>query len=395
MENITNSSNLSESSLSRVFKHFNDPDTTIVIFTAFRDGVPRKVSVQKNQKFATKLRNEGFGYFFVDGYFPENEGTEDEVQVSEDSIFAIADRNNSRKLIDLCHKLAKEENQDSIIVKELDKGIYFLDSSGKKHPIFNKNKITFKEVGKFYTKLRGKGEGNLFVFEGTHTRPGFIQSFREYIENTRKTRKTRESKGINESSLSRIYSQTLKHDSGTISAFRSARDCNDGEPFTKKENKKRSSILKAKLLKKGFGVTAIDGTYIENFKSKNQKEVKEDSFLVIDLKDTGKLKETLIALGQEFEQDSITFQDHLTGKYYLISSNTCKNGYPGFGKVGKEVLLGKPIFGKDGEFHSKINGRPFVFESIKQEVKELSDFYPTEIRSILALSDLGDLGEEE
>ena len=173
---------LNEASLSRVFTHFNDKDTTVVIFTAFKNGVSRKESIQKNRKFAANLKNAGFGYFFVDGYFPENEGTDDEVQVSEDSIFAIADRENSKKLIDLCHQLANSENQDSIIVKELDKGLYFLDRNGNKDSEFlGQQKVTFKAVGKYYTKLRNKKASNLFVFEGTHTRPGFIQSFREFL----------------------------------------------------------------------------------------------------------------------------------------------------------------------------------------------------------------------
>ncbi len=173
---------IDESSLSRVHKHFNDEETTVVIFTAFRDGESYKTSVQKNRKFAAKLKNEGYGYFFVDGYFPENEGTEDEVQVKEDSIFAIADRNKSNDLIQLAHKLANSENQDSIIVKELDKGIYFLDKNGNKDSEFlGKQKVTFKEIGKYYTKLRNKGN-SLFVFEGTHTRPGFIQSYRDFLK---------------------------------------------------------------------------------------------------------------------------------------------------------------------------------------------------------------------
>jgi len=191
---------------------------------------------------------------------------------------------------------------------------------------------------------------------------------------------------LNESSLSRVYTQTKKYDSGTISAFRSSKDCNEGEEFSKSENKKNSSILKAKLLKAGFGVTKIDGAYIENYNTTNAKTVKEDSYLVLDIKNSGKLKETLIKLGEEFEQDSITFQDHNTGNYYLISSNKCPNGYPGSGKIGVQIKLGKPLFGKDGEFHSKINGRPFVFENVDSKIKELTNFYPTEIRSILELA---------
>ena len=196
--------------------------------------------------------------------------------------------------------------------------------------------------------------------------------FKEFLKNQ-----------ISESGLSRIWKQTMEHDSGTISAFRSAKDCNQGEKYSKKENLDRSAKLKAKLLKLGYGVTKIKGTYIENYGSKNEKEVKEDSYIVVDIKDTGNLERDLRKLGEEFEQDSITFQEK-DGNYYLIGTNKCPEGYPGY---GKKLKLGKSIFGKSGEFHSKINGRPFVFESITGELVKLTDFYPTEIRSLKLLAD--------
>ena len=174
---------IDEASLSRVFKHFNDPNTTVVIFTAFRDGVDKETNVRKNKKFAAELRKAGFGYFFVTGHFVENEGTEDEVEVTEDSIFAIADKNKSQKLINLCHELANQANQDSIIVKELDKGIYFLTKDGKKI-MLSKGKIKFSDVDKFYTVLRHKNpKTNQFVFEGAyHLKTGFAFSLRKYLE---------------------------------------------------------------------------------------------------------------------------------------------------------------------------------------------------------------------
>lgn len=192
---------------------------------------------------------------------------------------------------------------------------------------------------------------------------------------------------IAESSLSRIWKQTQEHESGTISAFRSARDCNQGEEFSKSENKKNSKILKAKLLKAGFGVTKIDGTYIENFKSDNEIEVKEESYLVVNIKDKKNFKQKLIELGSEFEQDSITYQNK-DGVYYLISTNECEEGYPGVGKIGVEVKLGKPIFGKDGEFHSKVNGRPFVFEDIDDRQETLLKKSISEIRSFTEFAKL-------
>ena len=192
---------------------------------------------------------------------------------------------------------------------------------------------------------------------------------------------------IKESSLSRIYNQSKEHDSGTISAFRSRKDCGNGEKITKKENKNNSNELKKILLGLGYGVTKIDGSYIENYGSKDAIEVKEESYIVIDLKDTGNLEKDLIKLGQKYEQDSITYQEK-DGMYYLISTNECPNGYPGNGKIGKKIKLGKPMYGKDGEFFSSVKGRPFVFENINENIETLTDYYPTEIRSMKMLAEI-------
>jgi len=187
---------------------------------------------------------------------------------------------------------------------------------------------------------------------------------------------------IKESSLSRIWKHVTTHDSGTITAFRNRKECGKGEKIFKKENKHNNVLLKSKLLSMGYGVTEIKGVYIENFKTPDAIAVKETSYIVVDLKDTGKLKKDLIKLGTYFNQDSITYSKP-SGEYYLISTNKCPSGYPGRGTIGKEVKLGKPFFGKAGEFYSTVNGRPFVFEGINSNfINSITDFYPTEIRSI-------------
>jgi len=170
---------LNEASLSRVKKHFDDKDTTIVIFTAFRDGVKYEDNIKKNKSFAAELKNNKFGYFFVNGFFPENEGTDQEVNVKEDSIFAIASGNQGDKLIALAHKLANSANQDSIIVKEASGEIYFLDQNGKKDKLDGELKAG--KLGKYYTQLRNKKKTNTFVFENITDAPGFISSFRKHF----------------------------------------------------------------------------------------------------------------------------------------------------------------------------------------------------------------------
>jgi len=176
---------------------------------------------------------------------------------------------------------------------------------------------------------------------------------------------------VNESSLSRIWEHYTKHQTGTISAFRFALDCNEGKELSKKDNQERNAELYAWLLKKGYGLTPVKGTYIENYGTKDAREVDEESFFVVDIKDKGNLKKDLIEIGLKYEQDSITFAEP-GGSYYLISSNECPNGYPGKGKVGVEVELGKPEFGKANkdteEFFSKIRGRGFVFKKMGESL---------------------------
>lgn len=188
---------------------------------------------------------------------------------------------------------------------------------------------------------------------------------------------------LNESSLSRVYQHTQEHDFGTITAFRYARDCGKGEVYTKSENLQRNKSLLSKLQAKGYGVTAIKGSYIENYGSSNQKEVGENSFLVVDLKDKGSLRKDLLALGEEFEQDSIIFGK--AGKAgVLIGTNKCPEGYPGY---HKEAVQGGAVFGKDGQFLSRVRGRPFVFKEGVEVVVYPVAKYPTEFRGPVALSE--------
>lgn len=203
-----------------------------------------------------------------------------------------------------------------------------------------------------------------------------MKSFKEFV-----AEKNNKENIVYESSLSRIWRHVTKHDSGTITAFRSRENCGEGAKITKSTNKKNNSKLKKKLLNMGYGVTKVAGTYIENYDTPNAQPVKEDSFIVVDLQDKGKLKEDLIKLGQYFDQDSITYSKP-SGDYYLISTNTCPEGYPGSGKVGVSIKLGKPFFGKDGEFYSTVNGRPFVFENITEELDTIKSYSISEIRSI-------------
>ena len=101
---------------------------------------------------------------------------------------------------------------------------------------------------------------------------------------------------LNESGLSRVHQHINAHDTAVITAFRndpsSDEGCVDAVPPGEQEesplkaNKARNKNLKAVLLKMGYGVTRVDGSYIENFDDMdNRKEVSEESFFVVNLKD--------------------------------------------------------------------------------------------------------------
>lgn len=185
-----------------------------------------------------------------------------------------------------------------------------------------------------------------------------------------------------ESGLSRIHKAIKKHDYGIITAYRYAPECGTGEPYTYDQNQKRNSHLLAKLRARGYGVTAIKGSYIENYDSTNAREVGENSFFVVDIQDSGSLRDDLLKLGEEFEQDSIIFGSAgETGS--LIGTNNCPTGYPGY---HNEVPQGGAVFGKTGEFMSRVKGRPFVFSESQELVEYGVAKYPSELRGPVAMS---------
>ena len=143
----------------------------------------------------------------------------------------------------------------------------------------------------------------------------------------------------------------LEHDVGFITAYR-------GE-YTKKQNQLRNKALKAFLVSKGYGITAVKGSFIENYGTEKAKEVGEATYMVVDLNESGNLEQVLRDLGEKWEQDSILFSPKGTAKGILWGTRE-GNEYPEF---KQKMELGKRILGKDGEFMTRVNGRPFIFKN--------------------------------
>lgn len=182
--------------------------------------------------------------------------------------------------------------------------------------------------------------------------------------------------------MSRLLQHSQEHDCGGITAFR----INDaeGNPYSYKEKQQRNKSLGAKLLSRGYSVTAVRGKYQEDGESDPSYE---DSYFVVDIKDKHKLEKTLIELGEYFEQDSILFIPK-GGKPYLVGTN--ENGE--WLEYGKKLFFDKTKYGEEGNpFTTFINDRPFYMESVETEKKPPNTGYGFWYLHVIANKDWRDV----
>jgi len=154
---------------------------------------------------------------------------------------------------------------------------------------------------------------------------------------------------LKESSLSRLYKHMQEHDSAALSAFRNE--------FSKEENLERNRELKAELLGRGYGVTRILGSYIENFETPKAIEVAEESFFVSNRKDDEDFKDEIAKLGEDFDQDSVLIVPKGAEDAYLLGTSP-EGEFP---QYGKEESVGALKMGDEAEFMSRVGGRPYTF----------------------------------
>ena len=180
---------------------------------------------------------------------------------------------------------------------------------------------------------------------------------------------------LTESGLSRMWTHMQDHQTGMITAFRGDPDDDEGcvmvpQPVEGEDaldkNKMRNRDLKATLLNFGYGVTAVEGTYIENYMKKNAVEVKEDSMFVVNLEDDPKFFANLEMLAQKFCQDSVLLVPQAGEGAYLKGTN---NSWPG---LGTDEPVGSFTAGKEAEFMTRVKGRPVVFKEELETYKSQS-----------------------
>ena len=122
-------------------------------------------------------------------------------------------------------------------------------------------------------------------------------------------------------------------------------------PETGNDNVLRNRVLQAALLRKGYAVTFVDGSYVENFDNPDplkRVEVSEESFFVVNLKDAGGFVDEVKRLGELFCQDSILIIPHGGKDAYLLGTNNVVSW------IRKEESVGDYWPAQNCEFMSRV-----------------------------------------
>jgi hypothetical protein len=170
---------LNESTLGRVWQFAENGKYLFAILTAFRGEHSREENLERNKVLQSNIRKEGFGFFKLEGYWVENKGTENELDVVEDSFFISLPANTpnaQQKLVDFTLSQVKQFNQDGAVVKlnPIDNVVSIL---GKDGGTFNIGSFSPQKIAQAYSKL--KKENRTFVFESAQAPKSWINAVYE------------------------------------------------------------------------------------------------------------------------------------------------------------------------------------------------------------------------
>lgn len=170
-------------SLSRIWQHSNE--SNIGMITAYRGEFDVKQNNARNKELASLIRQAGFGYVQVTGFYIENLGQNDERKVQEKSFLVMSSATDSSKLRDFLIKMGIKFNQDSIFYKDAskDKGVLIGTASGRwpgmKVEVVA-GKFTPQKLGTYYTKMKGDRK---FTFESVECPQGLMpRALQEKLE---------------------------------------------------------------------------------------------------------------------------------------------------------------------------------------------------------------------
>lgn len=161
---------LTETSLSRVWQHFTDPEQESGIISAWKDTLRPDENAKRTFELAAIIRKAGFGYTFVDGRYQGNEETSIVVVGGKDGRLKGLLR-QWRAQFDQHSVLYKPQNTDRVILIYADHE----DEIGQFHP---------NRAGDFMTHLRGRPGS--FVFESAAVQDTFFTALGKSIQKKKK-----------------------------------------------------------------------------------------------------------------------------------------------------------------------------------------------------------------
>lgn len=178
---------------------------------------------------------------------------------------------------------------------------------------------------------------------------------------------------LNEITLSKFWKEQQNRSFGIITAFRG--------DYTYEINKQLNRELHNDLRTKGLVADVIiKGIYKEHYGTAEEKEVKEEAFIVFpkigsDGEVSG-LKKTLMKLGQKYDQDSILFKSIQDENAYLIGTSKRVNAFPSY---HEEYNVGRFHPKSIGEFYSRMRGKAFSFSESNNVFESLELVCPKSI----------------
>jgi hypothetical protein len=180
---------------------------------------------------------------------------------------------------------------------------------------------------------------------------------------------------VNESNISRIYQHILEHDCACISASKDVLEnclftCNfpNGHTLTRQQNGDRNADLRSTLLESGYGVTRIDGSWIEGYGTASPNEYKEESYFVVNLRNAPDFAQKIIDLGKFYCQDTVLIKAQGVEEAYLYGTNNHPHNTE-IPDLDQKKSVGLFRGGETAPFMSRIRNRPFKFE-----IRENLDF---------------------
>lgn len=158
---------------------------------------------------------------------------------------------------------------------------------------------------------------------------------------------------INETKLSRVW-QLFTDDAYSVAILTAFR----GE-YRYEENVRRNNALAADLRAAGYGITFVEGHWVENQGTENAQDVVEDSILVSGPKvQVTEFAANIHRLGNKYDQEAVIVKD-MKGTRLIF-------------KDGSVESLGELRPGRLGALYTRLrtnkNASTFVFESEREPI---------------------------